>query len=89
MNWHFIYKINVKAQMYCRFGCGEMVIRGKMRTHEKRHCPIEIPFGVSLCVEPREKDRLYHETEIYCKHSGKKTGTRGGTGKSCGGSCNE
>ena len=77
-----------KAQMYCRFGCGEMVLRGKMRTHEKRHCPMRNTVCSLGCgVELREKDRLYHETEICIrKHSGKKTGTRGGTGKSRGGS---
>ena len=90
--------INTKckfAPMFCRFGCGATVIRGKARTHEIHSCPMKITQCSLGCgTELREKDREYHEREVCIrKHSapgGNKqhvsdrghVGTRGRTGSS-------
>ena len=81
LEWHLQNKCK-KAPMFCRFGCGETVIRGKMKTHEKRHCPMRITECSLGCgVQLREKDRIYHETQICIrKHSAKTLGKPGSLG---------
>ena len=77
-----------KAQMYCSFGCGTLVIRGKAKTHEKHSCPMRIVNCSLGCgVEMREKDRELHETEVCMRRhggksrgKGKRSNTRGSTG---------
>ena len=70
-----------KGRMYCRFGCGEIVIRGKSKGHEKHHCIMRF-VGCSLgCgAEMREKDRDVHEQVQCLRRLGGGERGRGGLG---------
>ena len=58
LEWHLQNKCK-KAPMFCRFGCGETVIRGKMKTHEKRHCPMRITEVALVVVSNYVKKTVY------------------------------
>eukprot|EP00949_MAST-11_sp_MAST-11-sp1_P002908 g2908.t1 len=71
-----------KAQMYCRLGCQQLVIRGKRATHERR-CPMRIvqcSFGCGY--ETREKDIHLHENYHCAIERGIQHRQNMGTGKS-------
>ena len=55
-----------KGRMYCRLGCGEIVIRGKSKGHENKRCIMRfVECSLGCGAEMREKDRMVHET-VQC-----------------------
>ena len=72
-----------KGNMFCRLGCGEIVVRGKSKGHENKHCVMRfVACSLGCGAEMREKDRQVHET-VQClrrmgggkKHEGRGSGS--------------
>jgi ankyrin repeat protein len=73
-----------KGKMFCRLGCGEIVVRGKSKGHENKHCAMRfVTCSLGCGAEMREKDRQVHET-VQCLRrmgGGKNQGHGSGSGK--------